>query len=71
VVRDIDLPAADVVQFYLEDGSVVTVRPSGTEPKIKFYASCHSPAGLPLDSAKEQVLKTVGIIRSALDGWIS
>lgn len=31
------LPASDVLQFFTEDGSKVTVRPSGTEPKIKFY----------------------------------
>jgi phosphoglucomutase len=33
----IDLPKSDVLQFFLEDGSKITVRPSGTEPKIKFY----------------------------------
>lgn len=33
----IELPVSDVLQFYLEDGSKITVRPSGTEPKIKFY----------------------------------
>ena len=34
----IDLPAySDVLQFFTEDGSKVSVRPSGTEPKIKFY----------------------------------
>ena len=31
------LPASNVLQFYNETGDVVTVRPSGTEPKIKFY----------------------------------
>lgn len=31
------LPKSNVLQFYTEDGSVVSVRPSGTEPKIKFY----------------------------------
>ncbi|MPM19093.1 Phosphoglucomutase [bioreactor metagenome] len=35
----IDLPVSDVLQFCLADGSKVTVRPSGTEPKIKFYFS--------------------------------
>ncbi len=35
---DIDLPAtSNVLQFFTEDGSKVSVRPSGTEPKIKFY----------------------------------
>lgn len=33
----LDFPISDVLQFYLEDGSKVSVRPSGTEPKIKFY----------------------------------
>lgn len=33
------LPKSDVLQFELDDGSKVSVRPSGTEPKIKFYVS--------------------------------
>ena len=36
-VTQIKLPKSDVLQFYLEDGSKISVRPSGTEPKIKFY----------------------------------
>ena len=35
----IELPVSNVLQFVTEDGSKVTVRPSGTEPKIKFYFS--------------------------------
>ena len=35
--RKVDLPSSDVIQWLLEDGTKVTVRPSGTEPKIKFY----------------------------------
>jgi phosphoglucomutase len=37
--KKIDLPESDVLQFFLEDGSKISVRPSGTEPKIKFYFS--------------------------------
>ncbi|MCL2093227.1 MAG: phospho-sugar mutase [Treponema sp.] len=49
-VRDIKngaegLPPSDVLQFFLEDGTVVSARPSGTEPKIKFYATSSSPLG--------------------------
>ncbi|KXS45509.1 MAG: phosphoglucomutase [Candidatus Frackibacter sp. T328-2] len=33
----LDLPEANVLQFLLEDNSLLTVRPSGTEPKIKIY----------------------------------
>ena len=36
-MTDILLPVSDVIQFMLADGSKITVRPSGTEPKIKFY----------------------------------
>jgi phosphoglucomutase len=35
----IELPVSNVLQFLTADGSKVTVRPSGTEPKIKFYFS--------------------------------
>ena len=35
----IDLPKSNVLQFFTEDGSKISVRPSGTEPKIKFYFS--------------------------------
>lgn len=38
----LDFPKSDVIQFYLEDGTKVSVRPSGTEPKIKFYISVHT-----------------------------
>ena len=37
--NDIDLPKSNVLQFILRDGSKISVRPSGTEPKIKFYFS--------------------------------
>ena len=33
----INLPKSDVLQFLTEDGTKISVRPSGTEPKIKFY----------------------------------
>ena len=35
----IDLPKSNVLQFVLADGSKISARPSGTEPKIKFYFS--------------------------------
>jgi phosphoglucomutase len=35
----IELPKSNVLQFFTENGSKISVRPSGTEPKIKFYFS--------------------------------
>ncbi|HEB4999562.1 TPA: phospho-sugar mutase [Clostridioides difficile] len=37
-----DLPKSDVLKFLLEDGSWIAIRPSGTEPKIKFYFGANS-----------------------------
>ncbi len=34
---NIDLPSSNVIQYFTADGSKITMRPSGTEPKIKFY----------------------------------
>ena len=36
---EINLPKSNVLQFVLEDGTKISARPSGTEPKIKFYFS--------------------------------
>ena len=41
--EDINLPKSNVLQFFTEDGGKVSVRPSGTEPKIKFYFGVVSP----------------------------
>jgi len=41
-VTDIDLPKSNVLQFITEDGAIISVRPSGTEPKIKFYCSVNT-----------------------------
>ncbi len=37
------LPKSNVLQFFLEGGTVVSARPSGTEPKIKFYINAATP----------------------------
>jgi phosphomannomutase len=37
------LPKSDVLIYYLEDGTKICARPSGTEPKIKFYFSANEP----------------------------
>ena len=69
-VRDLEkgadgLPPSDVLQFFLEDGTVVSARPSGTEPKIKFYASCCAEVGAGgLESAKEEAARKLDAIRN-------
>ncbi len=39
----LDFPKSDVLQFVTEDGCIISARPSGTEPKIKFYCSVNAP----------------------------
>ena len=47
----IDLPKSDVLQFFTESGSKISIRPSGTEPKIKFYFSMKGKLEGSLDSS--------------------
>ena len=48
------LPPSNVLQFFLEDGTIVSARPSGTEPKIKFYINAVAANTSSLDDAKKQ-----------------
>ncbi|MCF6295309.1 MAG: phospho-sugar mutase [Flavobacteriaceae bacterium] len=49
----IDIPKSNVLIYYTEDGSKIALRPSGTEPKIKFYISVNTS----LDSVEEFIKK--------------
>jgi phosphoglucomutase len=74
-VRDIKngadgLPPSDVLQFFLEDGTIVSTRPSGTEPKIKFYATCCAPAEKGLAAAKAEAARKLDAIKSDIRGVI-
>ena len=52
------LPKSDVLQFFDEDGDVVSVRPSGTEPKIKFYFGAKGDdADAKIERLKEQFVR--------------
>jgi phosphoglucomutase len=54
---EIKLPKSNVLQFILADGSKISARPSGTEPKIKFYFSVNTSLNEPSSfSATEEVL---------------
>jgi phosphoglucomutase len=50
-----NLPASNVLQFFLSDGSKITMRPSGTEPKIKFYFSVNKKTSA--DNLEDDKLK--------------
>lgn len=41
--KELGFPKSDVLQFITVDGSIISARPSGTEPKIKFYCSVNTP----------------------------
>ncbi len=62
----IDLPRSNVIQFVLE-GGIFTARPSGTEPKIKFYASCYGEPGENLHASKAKVAQRLEAIRRAIN----
>ncbi len=65
-VRDLmcdpDLPKSNVLQFYLESGTIVSARPSGTEPKIKFYINSMIPAGDGSDAWYADAKKKAGLL---------
>ena len=50
----IDLPSSNVLQFFTEDGTIVSARPSGTEPKIKFYCSVNAGLASAADFKRTQ-----------------
>ena len=61
----LDYPKSDVMQFFTEDGSKISARPSGTEPKIKFYFSVTQPVAnaAELKNAEALLMKRIeGII---------
>ena len=49
-VSDSDQPAGDVLRLWLTDGTRVVLRPSGTEPKFKYYCEAIEPVGTDRDS---------------------
>lgn len=55
IITSIDFPKSDVLQWRLKDDTLVTVRPSGTEPKIKYYVlSCTKVENSKLELIKEK-----------------
>ena len=60
---DTGLPKADVLEYRLENGAKLMVRPSGTEPKIKVYLSAVADSEAAADAINEQMGSTA-------DGWM-
>ena len=60
---DTGLPKADVLEYRLENGAKLMVRPSGTEPKIKVYLSAVADSEAAADAINEQMDSTA-------DGWM-
>jgi len=67
---DINLPKSNVLQFILQDGSKISIRPSGTEPKIKFYFSVNDQLEKPeyfkavndlLDNKIDSIIKSLNL----------
>lgn len=54
---ELTLPSSNVLQFVLEDGTHITARPSGTEPKIKFYFGVNAPSKDEVESKLELTMK--------------
>ena len=63
VVSEIGLPTSNVLKYILEDGSWIAVRPSGTEPKIKFYMGVKAATQ---EEAQEKLVK----FQKDLDAYI-
>ncbi|AEK22909.1 phospho-sugar mutase [Capnocytophaga canimorsus] len=64
-VETIDIPKSNVLIYYTEKGTKIAARPSGTEPKIKFYFSVNTP----LDSI-ENFSKTEKLLEEKIDAVI-
>ncbi|RHH70984.1 MULTISPECIES: phospho-sugar mutase [Vagococcus] len=57
--QTLELPKANVLKFFLEDGSWIAIRPSGTEPKIKFYIGA-------VDQTQETVTEKIELFTNEL-----
>ncbi|HEY0055859.1 MAG TPA: phospho-sugar mutase [Pedobacter sp.] len=67
--KELEFPKSDVLQFITEDGSIISARPSGTEPKIKFYCSVNAPLANKTDypAVEKELDEKVNAIMSDLN----
>ncbi|MEG2291859.1 MAG: phospho-sugar mutase [Carnobacterium sp.] len=64
-VETIDMPAANVLKYSLADGSWIAIRPSGTEPKIKFYIAAVASSAVEVDKKVAEFEKTIQTLINA------
>lgn len=65
------LPSSNVLQYVAEDGTVLTARPSGTEPKIKFYIGlAEKTEGLSMDEAVMRADKRVAAMEKEIGDMV-
>lgn len=64
----IDLPKSNVIKYFLEDGTWVCLRPSGTEPKIKFYFGVQ---GEKMESAELKLKQVMNAFMEKINGIIN
>lgn len=60
--ESIDLPKANVLKYLLEDGSWVAIRPSGTEPKIKFYIAAKAETQATVSQKVVEITKAIELL---------
>ncbi len=58
-IEKLDLPKSNVLKFVLEDGSWIAIRPSGTEPKIKFYVEAISKRNENIDNKVDNLFENL------------
>ncbi|WP_317912931.1 phospho-sugar mutase [Carnobacterium maltaromaticum] len=64
-VETIDMPVANVLKYSLADGSWIAIRPSGTEPKIKFYIAAVASSAVEVDKKVAEFEKTIQTLINA------
>ncbi|NLG92159.1 MAG: phospho-sugar mutase [Clostridiales bacterium] len=61
-ISEIQLPKSNVLEYRLENGSKLTVRPSGTEPKIKIYISAKSKEKVAAEELIEELKEAAPVV---------
>ncbi|MDR1932423.1 MAG: phospho-sugar mutase [Spirochaetales bacterium] len=67
--KDLKQPSSNVLQFILASGTVLSARPSGTEPKIKFYVSSCTQPGLTEKEAAPLLDREIEAIKKDVEGF--